>query len=422
MVNLFASYTFLSKFVGEFGNFMELNNIQEELRRLTTLLEEWDQSQPLPEIERDLILEKLRSIYEAIRINKPTLVAPQSIIEAAKEIEEETIAIPVGFGLGDLLISEPLPETEPEFVPTLSETESEPTLEETAALGTEEPAEIVLTPTLADEVPVIAEQTPVAELSQEPTPAPEQTFDQEITIATSAPEEKPTPIEPSTPQRPMTATLFGEEEVVRHRHKQRVIMSLYDNDTTTQTQKTALAAKQESVETSSTTTEVTIEPSPEITTSEETPTTSTITETPDEEFVIEEISLEELAPEYTTTEEEETIGVSSATESPVPILGEVINPNVQTLADTLAAPHDIASELRNRPVEDLESAIGINDKFLLIRDLFEGDSTAYTETIRTLNSFDDFDECMIHIALNYSWNPNSDGAKLLTELLERKLL
>ena len=105
-------------------------------------------------------------------------------------------------------------------------------------------------------------------------------------------------------------------------------------------------------------------------------------------------------------------------------MGEVINPNVQTLADTLTAtaPHNIATELRNRPVKDLESAIGINDKFLLIRDLFEGDGVAYTETIRILDTFDDFDECMIYIALNYSWNPNSDGAKLLTELLERKLL
>ena len=28
---------------------------------------------------------------------------------------------------------------------------------------------------------------------------------------------------------------------------------------------------------------------------------------------------------------------------------------------------------------------------------------------------------MIHIAEHYAWNPNSDGAKLLMELLERKL-
>ena len=91
------------------------------------------------------------------------------------------------------------------------------------------------------------------------------------------------------------------------------------------------------------------------------------------------------------------------------VLGEVINHNVQTLADTIAPPRDVASELR-----------GINDKFLMIRDLFGGDAAAYEAAIGTLNGFDDFDECMIYIAENYAWNANSDGAKFLMELLERK--
>ena len=115
---------------------------------------------------------------------------------------------------------------------------------------------------------------------------------------------------------------------------------------------------------------------------------------------------------------------SGAREVAVPVgavLGEVINHDVQTLADTIAPRRDMASELRRgEPVADLRNAIGINDKFLLIRDLFGGDGEAYEEAIATLNAFDDFDECMIHIAENYAWNPNSDGAKFMMELLERK--
>ena len=38
-----------------------------------------------------------------------------------------------------------------------------------------------------------------------------------------------------------------------------------------------------------------------------------------------------------------------------------------------------------------------------------------------LNAFGDLDECMIYITENFDWNPNSDGAKLLVDLLERKL-
>ena len=103
------------------------------------------------------------------------------------------------------------------------------------------------------------------------------------------------------------------------------------------------------------------------------------------------------------------------------MLGEVINANVHTLADTIAPPHDIASELRrSESVADLHRAIGINDKFLMIRDLFGGDGEAFERAIEALNGFDNLDDCMIYVAENYAWNANSDGAKLLMELLERK--
>jgi hypothetical protein len=82
---------------------------------------------------------------------------------------------------------------------------------------------------------------------------------------------------------------------------------------------------------------------------------------------------------------------------------------------------DMASELRrSEPVTDLRRAIGINDKFLMIRDLFDGDARAYEAALDKLDAFGDFDDCMIYIAENYAWNANSDGAKFLMELLERK--
>lgn len=103
------------------------------------------------------------------------------------------------------------------------------------------------------------------------------------------------------------------------------------------------------------------------------------------------------------------------------VLGDVINHDVQTLADRLSAPRNVASELRrSEPVADLRSAVGINDRFLMIRDLFGGDGAACDRMMATLNEFQTIDDCMIYIAENYAWNPNSDGAKLLVELLERK--
>ena len=50
------------------------------------------------------------------------------------------------------------------------------------------------------------------------------------------------------------------------------------------------------------------------------------------------------------------------------VLGEAVNHDVQTLADTFAPQRDRADELACEAVDDLRSAIGINDKFLLVRD------------------------------------------------------
>ena len=103
------------------------------------------------------------------------------------------------------------------------------------------------------------------------------------------------------------------------------------------------------------------------------------------------------------------------------VLGEVINHDVRTLADTIAPPRDMASQIaRSEPVTDLRRAIGINDRFLMIRDLFGGDADAYERAITALDGCSDLDECMIYIAENYAWNSSSDGARFLMELLERK--
>ena len=103
-------------------------------------------------------------------------------------------------------------------------------------------------------------------------------------------------------------------------------------------------------------------------------------------------------------------------------VGEVLGGDVHTLADTIAAPKDMASEIvRKERITDLKQAIGINDKFLLLRDLFGGDTERYERTIDRLNEFDDLDDCIIYISENYDWNPSSDGVRFLMELLERKL-
>ena len=100
-------------------------------------------------------------------------------------------------------------------------------------------------------------------------------------------------------------------------------------------------------------------------------------------------------------------------------LMDVLGGGKRVLADK-AAEEELPTTPFNR-ITDLRKAIGINDKFLMIRDLFGGDAELYNTTIDRLNAFGDLDDCMIYIAENFSWNPDSAGAKLLVSLIERKL-
>lgn len=94
-------------------------------------------------------------------------------------------------------------------------------------------------------------------------------------------------------------------------------------------------------------------------------------------------------------------------------LNEVISPKGQT---------DLASKLQQKPVADLHKAISFNDKFRLIRALFNGNGKAYDSAIGELNKCETLDEALIYIQENYSWDASSPEVNLLVELLQRKFM
>ena len=387
---------------------MDLKTIQGELRQLSALVEGWAQTDGIPALERDLALEKLRSLYDKVRFGA---VESDAVIADAEDVAVVAEAI----DLGDVLSLDPSAgEDEP-----VSEAAEEEPAEEVAEEVIPEPAipEPVAEP-VAEPEPVVepasVEPAPVAEPVAEPVeePAPEP-------VSVSEPEPEPEPIAESKPEKPsyVAPTLFGlEEETIRHRNKQRVIMSLYD--TAAETPARPEPAPEPAPKPAETPAPVPMEiPAPE-------PEAEEPAAVPEEPAEIPETRETSAAPQSAAEEDDEPGFEEITLEAAAPagvVLGDVINHDVQTLADTLAAPRDRASELRrSEPVTDLRKAIGINDKFLLIRDLFGGDGEAYERAIGTLNDCADFDDCMIYIAENYAWNPNSDGVKLLMELLERK--
>ena len=85
-----------------------------------------------------------------------------------------------------------------------------------------------------------------------------------------------------------------------------------------------------------------------------------------------------------------------------------------------AAGAEAVSSMASAP-PTLREAIGVNDRFVILRDLFGGDPVQYDQSIAQLDAFDNLDDALIHIDANYRWNPSSEGARLLMELLTRKL-
>lgn len=118
------------------------------------------------------------------------------------------------------------------------------------------------------------------------------------------------------------------------------------------------------------------------------------------------------------TPKKEEVKIESRPIEPVQRLGDSFA-GVKTLAEQMT--QDDAPTTPFNRIKDLRSAIGLNDKFLMIRDLFGGDAERYEATIDTLDEFEDLDECIIYIVENFRWNPDLEASKLLISLIERKL-
>lgn len=103
-------------------------------------------------------------------------------------------------------------------------------------------------------------------------------------------------------------------------------------------------------------------------------------------------------------------------DAPTPVLGEQFHES-PSVADTIACPKGVAE---SAPVASLREAIGLADKFMLIRELFDGDGEAYDKAIDALDKQPSFDDCIIYISENYTWSPNAQATKLVMELLQRK--
>lgn len=85
---------------------------------------------------------------------------------------------------------------------------------------------------------------------------------------------------------------------------------------------------------------------------------------------------------------------------------------------------EVVEVLKHEPIKDLRKAIGINDRFVFINDLFRGDEAMYERSIKTINSFHIFPEAEYWInrelIVKLGWDAENAIVKHFYQLVKRR--
>ena len=354
---------------------MGLKRIDERLSRVATIVKGWNGNSSVPRIERDLALEELRHIYDEILDYTPEQTEECAEENADSAEREERVVVTVA------PIAESIAEVVDDFDDALdidallgigAEEESAPSQEESVAEAVETTAEEVVEESMvevAQEIVVESELEIVAEPEPKSESVEESVAEPEVEVSADADAEA----EDGT----SSGALFNLDDIPVRAKRGRKMVQLYSDNFTSRV----------------------------------------VTAPKEDDEAENEAEAEEIAEPVQPAVEPVVVEEQSAEEPKC--LADVLGGGVKTLADAMASSDEPTTPL-NR-VTELRKAIGLNDKFLLVRDLFGGDVERYEATIDTLDEFEDLDECMIYIVENFRWNPDSEAARLIVSLLERKL-
>lgn len=85
---------------------------------------------------------------------------------------------------------------------------------------------------------------------------------------------------------------------------------------------------------------------------------------------------------------------------------------------------ELSQSLTSAPIKDLKKAIGVNDRFLFINELFRGDEAMYERSIKTIQSFSIYAEAEFWIRrelkVKIGWHDNHPIVKQFDQLVKRR--
>jgi len=85
---------------------------------------------------------------------------------------------------------------------------------------------------------------------------------------------------------------------------------------------------------------------------------------------------------------------------------------------------EVAEKIALEPIKDLRGAIGINDKFQFMEELFNKDESLFESSIKTINAYKNFAEAQFWIKQNlrnkFNWDDDAKTVIAFDQLVKRR--
>jgi hypothetical protein len=107
-----------------------------------------------------------------------------------------------------------------------------------------------------------------------------------------------------------------------------------------------------------------------------------------------------------------------------PILSDRFKTDNRTINEEIGrqSKQDISSQLSMNPISSVMGALGLNEKFELINELFDGDKVKFDKTMQVLNSSGSFVEAYSYLEEQFDWEMENPYVQRILELIRRKLI
>lgn len=102
-----------------------------------------------------------------------------------------------------------------------------------------------------------------------------------------------------------------------------------------------------------------------------------------------------------------------------------VTENATSLNDKLNPQQkELATTLQETPIKDLRKAIGINDRYLFVKELFNGDESLFEKSIKTINNFSLYPEAAFwvqkELQQKLGWKDDNEVVAVFNQLVRRR--